>query len=106
MNSFCGTTITPPDYASAAAFAEAERDRERIGQLKAHQKARGRYLCGKVPWCDRLSEDGEQIVPHPAEQEAIREMIALRAQGKPLRAIAAATAAKATRSPIWASATF
>jgi putative DNA-invertase from lambdoid prophage Rac len=30
----------------AAAFAEAERDRirERIGQVKADQKARGRYL--------------------------------------------------------------
>ena len=35
----------------AAAFAEAERDRirERIGQVKADQKARGRYLGGKVP---------------------------------------------------------
>ena len=33
----------------AAAFAEAERDRirERIGQSKADQKARGRYLGGK-----------------------------------------------------------
>ena len=32
----------------AAAFAEAERDRirERIGQVKADQKARGRYLGG------------------------------------------------------------
>src|SRR3984957_13029075 len=36
----------------AAAFAEAERDRikERIGQVKADQKARGRYLGGKVPF--------------------------------------------------------
>jgi hypothetical protein len=35
----------------AAAFAEAERDRirERIGRVKADQKARGRYLGGKVP---------------------------------------------------------
>ena len=34
----------------AAAFAEAERDRirERIGQVKADQKARGRYLGGKI----------------------------------------------------------
>jgi putative DNA-invertase from lambdoid prophage Rac len=36
----------------AAAFAEAERDRirERIGQVKADQKARGRYLGGSIPW--------------------------------------------------------
>ena len=37
------------------------------------------------------------LVPHEAEQEAIREMIALRAQGRPLRAIAAAVAAKGYR---------
>ncbi len=73
----------------AAAFAEAERDRirERIGQVKADQKARGRYLGGKVPFGFRRGDDGE-LVPHEAEQEAIREMVALRAQGKPLRAIA------------------
>ena len=36
----------------AAAFAEAERDRirEQNGQVKADQKARGRYLGGKVPF--------------------------------------------------------
>jgi putative DNA-invertase from lambdoid prophage Rac len=73
----------------AAAFAEAERDRirERIGQVKADQKARGRYLGGKVPFGFRRGESGE-LVPHEAEQEAIREMVALRAQGRPLRAIA------------------
>ena len=67
----------------AAAFAEAERDRirERIGQVKADQKARGRYLGGKVPFGFRRGESGE-LVPHEAEQEAIREMVALRAQGK------------------------
>ncbi len=44
-----------------AAFAEAERDRirERIGQVKADQKARGRYLCGKVPFGFRRGDDGE-----------------------------------------------
>jgi putative DNA-invertase from lambdoid prophage Rac len=37
---------------TAAAFAEAERDRirERIGQVKADQKARGRYLGGSIPF--------------------------------------------------------
>jgi putative DNA-invertase from lambdoid prophage Rac len=79
----------------AAAFAEAERDRirERIGQVKADQKARGRYLGGKIPFGFRRGDDGE-LVPHDAEQEAIREMVALRAQGKALRAIAEALAAK------------
>ena len=45
----------------AAAFAEAERDciRERIGQVKADQKARGRYLGGIVPFGYRRGERGE-----------------------------------------------
>jgi putative DNA-invertase from lambdoid prophage Rac len=79
----------------AAAFAEAERDRirERIGQVKADQKARGRYLGGKVPFGFRCGESGE-LTPNETEQEAIRDMIALRGEGKPLRAIAAAAQAK------------
>jgi Resolvase, N terminal domain len=53
----------------AAAFAEAERDRirERIGQVKADQKARGRYLGGIVPFGYRRGEHG-QLAPHEAEQ--------------------------------------
>jgi len=35
-----------------------------------------------------------ELVPHEAEQGAIREIVALRAQGKPLRAIAEALVAK------------
>jgi putative DNA-invertase from lambdoid prophage Rac len=79
----------------AAAFAEAERDRirERIGQVKADQKARGRYLGGIVPFGYRRGEHG-QLKPHKSEQTAIREMVALRAQGKALRAIAEAMQAK------------
>jgi putative DNA-invertase from lambdoid prophage Rac len=79
----------------AAAFAEAERDRirERIGQVKADQKARGRYLGGIVPFGYRRGEQG-QLALHKGEQAAIREMVALRAQGKALRAIAEAMQAK------------
>jgi putative DNA-invertase from lambdoid prophage Rac len=82
----------------AAAFAEAERDRirERIGQVKADQKARGRYLGGKVPFGFRRGKSGD-LVAHEAEQEAIREMVALRAQGKALRFIAAAAQMKGHR---------
>src|SRR4029077_7504621 len=66
----------------AAAFAEAERDRirERVTQSKADQKARGRYLGGTVPFGYRRGGSGE-LVPHEAEQEAIREMGALWAEG-------------------------
>jgi hypothetical protein len=35
----------------------------------------------------RRGDDGE-LVPHKAEQDAIRDIVALRAQGRPLRAIA------------------
>jgi putative DNA-invertase from lambdoid prophage Rac len=73
----------------AAAFAEAERDRIRecVSQTKADQKARIRFLGGTVPFGFRLV-DGE-LVSDEAQQEAIREMIALRARGRSLRAIAA-----------------
>jgi hypothetical protein len=42
---------------------------------------------------DRRGEHGE-LAPHKAEQAAIRQMAALRAQGKALRAIAEAIQAK------------
>ena len=90
-----GNGLSKLFLAIAAAFAEAERDRirERIGQVKADQKARGRYLGGIVPFGYRCGEQG-QLAPHKAEQSAIRQMIALRAQGKALRAIAEAMQAK------------
>ena len=82
----------------AAAFAEAERDRirERIGQVKADQKARGRYLGGIVPFGFRRGADGE-LVPHAPEQEAIQEIRRLRAEGKPLRTIAATLGEKGVK---------
>jgi putative DNA-invertase from lambdoid prophage Rac len=72
----------------AAAFAGAERDRirERIGQAKADQKSRGRFLGGDVPFGFEVGADGA-LVPIGAQQEAIREIAALRAQGRSLRAI-------------------
>ncbi len=79
----------------AAAFAEAERDRirERIGHVKADQKARGRYLGGKVPFGYRQNDAGA-LIAHEGEQVAIFEMIALKASGKSLRAIADTMTAK------------
>jgi putative DNA-invertase from lambdoid prophage Rac len=73
----------------AAAFAEAERDRirERISQVKADQKTRGRFLGGSRPFGYTRGADGE-LIPHEGELAAVAEIIALRAQGKALRGIA------------------
>ena len=78
----------------AAAFAEAERDRlrERVSQVKADQKARGRFLGGSIPFGFRVV-DGE-LVADEHEHEAIREMMVLKAEGRSLRAIAQAMTAK------------
>ena len=78
----------------AAAFAEAER--ERITTVKQDQKARGRYLGGKVPFGYRVTGDGN-LIEHKAEQDAIRAMRAMRAQGIALRPIAAAMAERGFR---------
>jgi putative DNA-invertase from lambdoid prophage Rac len=79
----------------AAAFAEAERDRirERISQSKADQKARGRYLGGKIPFGCCVGPDGETMVEVEAEQAATREMIRLRIEERrPLRVVVEAMA--------------
>jgi putative DNA-invertase from lambdoid prophage Rac len=80
----------------AAAFAEAERDRirERVSQSKADQKARGRYLGGKIPFGWRRGEGGELVVVE-AEQQAIREMVRLRLKERqPLRVVVEAMGAR------------
>src|SRR3954469_24817992 len=82
----------------AAAFAEAERDRirERITNVKQDQKARGRYLGGKMPFGYRVAGDGT-LIEHKAEQEAIGAMKAMRENGMALRPIAAAMAERGFR---------
>lgn len=77
----------------AAAFAEAERDRirERVATVKADQKARGRYLGGKVPFGYEVGPEGA-LVPHKGQQDAIRSMVAMRRKGAALRSISAAMA--------------
>jgi putative DNA-invertase from lambdoid prophage Rac len=72
---------------SAVAEAERDRIRERISTVKQDQKARGRYLGGKVPFGFRIGEDGA-LVEDPEEQQAIRDMLMQRKLHKPLRAIA------------------
>ncbi|MCO5083953.1 MAG: recombinase family protein [Rhizobiaceae bacterium] len=75
----------------AAAFAEAERDRirERIAQVKADQRGRGRYLGGNRPFGFALDTDSGALVEVPAEKAAIEKMRYLRSQNVSLRTIAA-----------------
>jgi hypothetical protein len=63
--------------------------------VKADQRARGRYLGGIVPFGYRV--EGGELVRHDGEQRAIGEMVALRAEGKPLREIREAVRAKGLR---------
>ena len=79
----------------AAAFAEAERDRirERISQVKADQRARGRYLGGRPPFGWRKTQDG-QVEPVEAEQEAIAMIRAMNKKGAALRVIRDAVRAR------------
>jgi putative DNA-invertase from lambdoid prophage Rac len=78
----------------AAAFAEAERDRirERVTQTKHDQKARGRYLGGKVPFGYRVS-DGT-LIGDQKKLKLIALAHRLRDEGQPLRAIQADLAAR------------
>jgi putative DNA-invertase from lambdoid prophage Rac len=75
----------------AAAFAEAERDRirERIVQVKADQKGRGRYLGGKLPYGYSRSPEGD-LVAIPEAVAVIQRVQTMRAAGATLRAIQAA----------------
>jgi putative DNA-invertase from lambdoid prophage Rac len=66
---------------SAVAEAERDRIRERITTVKADQKARGRYLGGKVPFGYKLT-DG-RLVPIPDQQAVIAAILAMRASTNP-----------------------
>jgi putative DNA-invertase from lambdoid prophage Rac len=78
-----GNGIAKLVFTILSAVAEAERDRirERIATVKADQRARNRYLGGKVPFGYRVGADGE-LVEEPAQQEAIREMVRQREEQK------------------------
>jgi putative DNA-invertase from lambdoid prophage Rac len=82
--------------AQTVSYENAVKERgKRIAAAKADQKARGRFLGGTVPFgYRRAGEEGEVLVPHEAEQEAIRDIGRLKAQGEPLRAISEALRAK------------
>ena len=73
---------------SAVAEAERDRTRERIAEVKRDQRQRSRYLGGKLPFGWQRGQDGE-LVPDDAQQQAVKQMHALQAEGLSLRAIAA-----------------
>ena len=85
-----GNGISKLVFTILSAVAEAERDRirERVSAAKADQKARGAYLGGIVPYGFTL-EDG-RLVPVAEQQAMIARILALRSEGKSLRAIRAA----------------
>nr|WP_137829896.1 recombinase family protein [Methylobacterium sp. L1A1] len=86
-----GNGIAKMVFTILSAVAEAERDRirERISDVKKDQKARKRYLGGKVPFGYRVGEQGD-LVEHEAEQKAVALIRELKGEGKSLRGIAEA----------------
>lgn len=78
---------------SAVAEAERDRIRERIQEVKTDQRARGRYLGGSRPFGWTIDADGAMF-PHEDEQQALRAMHELRAEGVSLRGIAERLAAE------------
>jgi len=83
-----GNGISKLVFTILSAVAESERDRirERVADVKADQKRRGRYLGGRVPFGWLVSEDGA-LIEEPEEQNAIRRMVALRDEGMSYRDI-------------------
>ena len=96
-----GNGISKLVFTILSAVAESERDRikGRITETKADQRKRGRHLGGSRPFGYRVEKGegdlrGGQLVPDEREQAAISRMKAMRAEGKSLRAIAAAMQAE------------
>jgi hypothetical protein len=78
---------------SAVAEAERARIRERILDVKADQRSRGRYLGGTPPLGWTVENDGA-LREMPEQQAAIQRMLAMRRAGSSLRAIADAIKAE------------
>lgn len=92
-----GNGISKVFFTIIAAFAEFERDRiaERISEVKANERKKGRYLGGSVPFGFRVV-DGK-LVPEQVEQDVVLRVQELRRAGKSLRAIADSVSAPARR---------
>jgi len=91
----CGNGISKLVFTILSAVAENERDRirERIREVKRHLASEGVYGGGKRPFGFDIA--GDRLVPNEAEQAAIKEMHAMRRQGKSYHKIAAAFGSRA-----------
>jgi DNA invertase Pin-like site-specific DNA recombinase len=85
-----GNGISRLVFTILAAVAEAERDRirERITEVKADQRKRGRHLGGPAPFGFTIDQQGA-LIPDPAQQRAIKRARELHARGLSLRSIQA-----------------
>ena len=98
-----GNGISKLVFTILSAVAEAERDRtrERIAEVKADQRKRGRFLGGIAPFGFAKVKDasprGYALVAVPEQQATIRKMQKLRAQGMALRPIAEAMQAEGVK---------
>lgn len=83
-----GNGISKVFFTIVAAFAEFERDRiaERISDVKANEREKGRYLGGGRPFGWQIV--GQELTADSREQEAIATARRLRAEGRSYRAIA------------------
>jgi putative DNA-invertase from lambdoid prophage Rac len=93
----CDGGIAKLVFTILAAVAEQERDRirERVSVVKKDQKARGRYLGGRVPFGYRTASDGS-LEPVPEQQAAISTARSMRAAGIGLESIRGALAEQGT----------
>ncbi len=93
-----GNGISKLVFTILSAVAEAERDRirERVSQVKADQKARNRYLGGKVPFGFIVGPSGD-LVEVEEQQAVIRAALELRASGATMRAVQATLADQGAR---------
>ncbi len=93
-----GNGISKLVFTILSAVAEAERDRirERISQVKADQKSRGRYLGGKAPFGFRPTKEGA-LEAVDGEQSAIHQVHEMRSSGRSMRAIQTALEATGSR---------
>ncbi len=85
----CNNAISKLVFTILAAVAEGERDRirERVREVKADQRKRGRYLGGTVPAGKHVTADGF-IAPSDALADHVAFAQELRAARVPLREIA------------------
>lgn len=85
-----------------AVLAEFERDQiaERTKGALVHLKGLGKRVSGRIPFGYDLAEDEESLTVNEREQEGIRLMQALKAEGLSLRRIGAALTERGISSKI------